>query len=291
MKSPKPQLKRLQPFFSSGCCLLPCGSHKNPLLKSWPSSPGLSLVELANFPGCKAVGLRTGPEDGQILSIDLDGQSAIDRLWKDSLDPFMSGTFIVGRSGDPWRLKLQFRLTPEQAAEISSFQTTIHTKPACNGAKAEAVEVLYSRRRQVIIGGRHPSGDSYIWFDGAGPEQLEAPDSKWWAFIKECHARAQQPPQKHRPTDRKRSNTRRANPCPVCGRHDGPGGSNLWCEYSSSGLLFCMPGTTFSAPAGLRIGYVVNGWALKKITQTQDGPVHVFGQHDPEKLKRQSDVE
>ncbi|WP_370594098.1 hypothetical protein [Synechococcus sp. A15-44] len=248
-------------------------------------------MELANFPGCKAVGLRTGPEDGQILSIDLDGQSAIDRLWKDSLDPFMSGTFIVGRSGDPWRLKLQFRLTPEQAAEISSFQTTIHTKPACNGAKAEAVEVLYSRRRQVIIGGRHPSGDSYIWFDGAGPEQLEAPDSKWWAFIKECHARAQQPPQKHRPTDRKRSNTRRANPCPVCGRHDGPGGSNLWCEYSSSGLLFCMPGTTFSAPAGLRIGYVVNGWALKKITQTQDGPVHVFGQHDPEKLKRQSDVE
>jgi len=50
-----------------------------------------------------------------------------------------------------------------------------------------------------------------------------------------------------------------------------------------------MPGTTFSTPAGLRIGDVVNGWALKKITQTTDGPVHVFGEHDPEKLKRQID--
>ena len=49
-----------------------------------------------------------------------------------------------------------------------------------------------------------------------------------------------------------------------------------------------MPGTTFSPPEGLRVGEVVNGWALKKITQTADGPVHVFGEHDPEKLKRQS---
>ena len=52
-----------------------------------------------------------------------------------------------------------------------------------------------------------------------------------------------------------------------------------------------MPGQSFHAPAGLRIGDVVNDWALKKITQTQDGPVHVFGKHDPEKLKRQNDVE
>ena len=52
-----------------------------------------------------------------------------------------------------------------------------------------------------------------------------------------------------------------------------------------------MPGTTFSTPAGLRIGDVHNGWALKKISQTSDGPVHVFGKHDPEKQKRQNDVE
>ena len=52
-----------------------------------------------------------------------------------------------------------------------------------------------------------------------------------------------------------------------------------------------MPGQSFHAPAGLRIGDVHNGWALKKITQTPDGPVHVFGKHDPEKLKRQNDAQ
>ena len=290
MKTPKPQLQRLQTLIDKGCCLLPCGASKNPLIKSWPSSEGLSLTELCNYPGVKAVGLRTGPEDGRIVSVDLDGETAVDKVCEYGLDPF-KGTFIVGRLGDTNRLKLQFQLTPEQAAEISSFQLKIHTKPAADGAKGEAVEVFYTRRRQVIAAGRHPSGENYIWLDGCGPDALAAPDAQWWAFIKECHARAQQPPQTHRPANRKRSNTRRANPCPVCGRHDGPGGSNLWCEYSQSGLLFCMPGTTFSAPAGLRIGDVHNGWALKKVTDTSDGPVHVFGKHDPEKLKRQNDAQ
>ena len=241
----------------------------------------------------KAVGLRTGPEDGQIISIDIDGESAVERVCDFGLNPF-AGTFIVGRRGDTYRLKLQFQLTPEQAAEISSFQLKIHTKPAADGAKGEAVEVFYTRRRQVIAAGRHPSGENYIWLDGCGPDALAAPDAQWWAFIKECHSRAQQSPTgggEKACSRRRHGNTRRANPCPVCGRHDGPGGSNLWCEYSQSGLLFCMPGTTFSTPAGLRIGDVHNGWALKKITQTTDGPVHVFGEHDPERLKRQNDVE
>ena len=290
MKTPKPQLQRLQTLIDKGCCLLPCGANKNPLIKSWPSSEGLSLTELCNYPGVKAVGLRTGPEDGRIFSVDIDGGSAFDRICEYDLNPCRD-TFIVGRRGDTHRLKLQFQLTPEQASELNSFQLKIHTKPAADGAKGEAVEVFYTRRRQVIAAGRHPSGESYIWLDGCGPDALVAPDAQWWAFIKECHSRAQQPPKTHRPAERKRSNTRRANPCPVCGRHDGPGGSNLWCEFSQSGLLFCMPGTTFSTPAGLRIGDVVNGWALKKISQTSDGPVHVFGEHDPEKLKRQNDAQ
>ena len=294
MKAPKPLKPRLlqcQVLIDKGCCLLPCGANKNPLIKSWPSSEGFSLEQLNDHPGVKAIGLRTGPEDGQIISIDLDGESAVDRVCDFGLNPF-AGTFIVGRRGDTYRLKLQFQLTPEQAAEINSFQLKIHTKPAVDGAKGEAVEVFYTRRRQVIAAGRHPSGENYIWLDGCGPDALAAPDAQWWAFIKECHSRAQQPPTgapQNTPLGGRHGNTRRANPCPICGRHDGPGGSNLWCEYSKSGLLFCMPGTTFSAPAGLRIGDVHNGWALKKITQTADGPVHVFGQHDPETLKRQND--
>ena len=289
MKSPKPQLQRLQTLIDKGCCLLPCGASKNPLIRSWPSSEGLSLTELCNYPGVKAVGLRTGPEDGRIFSVDIDGGSAFDLICGYDLNP-CRGTFIVGRRGDTHRLKIQFQLTPEQASELNSFQLKIHTKSAADGAKGEAVELFYSRRRQVTVGGRHPSGENYIWFDSCGPEALAAPDARWWEFIKVCHSRAQLPPDRQHRAGRGRppANTRRANPCPVCGRHDGPGGSSLWCEYSKSGLLFCMPGTTFSAPAGLRIGDVVNGWALKKIAQTADGDVHVFGKHDPEKLKRQS---
>ncbi|QNI87818.1 bifunctional DNA primase/polymerase [Synechococcus sp. ROS8604] len=292
MRTPKPQLLRLQTLIYQGCCLLPCGANKNPLIKAWPSSDGFSLQQIADHPGVKSVGLRTGTEDGRIISVDLDGETAVDKVAEHGLNPF-TGTFIVGRRGDTYRLKLQFQLTPEQDAQIGPFQGKIHTKDPINGAKGEAVEIFYSRRRQVIIGGRHPSGENYIWLDGCGPDALSAPDAQWWAFLKECHASSLQPSAAIRRggTPSRNGRSRRANPCPTCGRHDGPGGSNLWCEYSSSGLLFCMPGSTFSAPAGLRVGDVHNGWALKKITQTADGPVHVFGNHDLDKLKRQNNAQ
>ena len=43
-----------------------------------------------------------------------------------------------------------------------------------------------------------------------------------------------------------------------------------------------MPGQP--GPQQDRVGDVINGWALK--IYTTDGPVHVFGEHNPEKLKR-----
>ena len=99
MKAPKPLKPKLllcQTLIDKGCCLLPCGANKNPLIKSWPSSKGFSLHQLRDHPGVKAVGLRTGPEDGRIISIDLDGESAVDRVCDFGLNPF-AGTFIVGR--------------------------------------------------------------------------------------------------------------------------------------------------------------------------------------------------
>ena len=198
MKSPKPLKPRLllcQTLIDKGCRLLPCGGNKNPLVPGWPSHPGFTIPELRRSPGIKAVGLRTGPEDGRILSIDIDGVTAVDKVCEYGLNPF-GGTFIVGRAGDTHRLKLQFQLTAEQAAEIAPFQGKIHTKDPVNGAKGEAVEVFYSPGRQVIIGGRHPSGENYIWFDGCGPEALAAPNALWWEFIKGCYLRAAHGPVK-----------------------------------------------------------------------------------------------
>ncbi len=292
MKTPNAQLQRLQSLIDKGGCLLPCGANKNPLIKAWPSHHGFSLSELCNFPGLKAVGARTGQEDGRILCIDIDGDSACKHLQDLGHSPYGSNnTWIIERSNDSTRFKIMFRLSTEQDAEISPFQAKIHTKNPFNGAKGEAVKVFYSRRWQVIVGGRHPSGENYIWLDGCGPEALSAPDAKWWAFIKECHRKVSETPTVAPQKTAMKNGTRRADPCPICGRHSGKGGSALWCSYTDRGLLFCMPGSTFSAPKGLRVGDVHNGWALKKFTQTADGPVHVFGNHDPEKLKRQNNAQ
>ena len=76
MKAPKhlkPRLFQCQTLIDKGFCLLPCGANKNPLIKSWHSSEGFSLHQLRDHPGVKAVGLRTGPEDGRIFSFDVDG--------------------------------------------------------------------------------------------------------------------------------------------------------------------------------------------------------------------------
>ena len=303
MKAPKPKLQRCQLLIDRGCTLIPCGPKKNPLQKGWPTVRGSTIEELANYPGVKAVGLRTGPEDGRIICIDVDGGSADETLKANKLDPFINNgapAFVVGRRNDPHRYKVIFQLTPEQADQIGPFQCSIGTRGALGDQKAQAIEIFNSPHRQVVIGGHHPSGENYYWPEWEcdmtaehgdhGPEQLGPPDADWFAYIKHWFElnRDHEVPKSQRAPRRATGRTRRANPCPVCGRHDGPGGSNLWCEFSQSGLLFCMPGTTFSPPEGLRVGDVVNGWALKKITQTADGPVHVFGEHDPEKLKRQS---
>ena len=34
--------------------------------------------------------------------------------------------------------------------------------------------------RQIAILGKHPSGGSYLWPDGFGPERLAPPPDDWW---------------------------------------------------------------------------------------------------------------
>ena len=85
-------------------------------------------------PGLRAVGLRTGPEDGRIISIDLDGESAVDRVCDFGLNPF-AGTFIVGRRGDTYRLA-PAPGHPEQAAEAGVVPRLTVAVAAGSGAMA-----------------------------------------------------------------------------------------------------------------------------------------------------------
>jgi len=34
--------------------------------------------------------------------------------------------------------------------------------------------------RQIAILGEHPSGGTYLWLDGFGPERLAPPSAEWW---------------------------------------------------------------------------------------------------------------
>ena len=167
----------------------------------------------------------------------------------------------------------------------AEFHGKTITAPKTDTAKGEALEVFFDGGRQVIILGEHPSsGGHYYWPAGMGPEQQTAPPADWWAhalqIADKCH---------HNKTTGskpclRRNGTRRLNPCPICGRHNGQGGSALWCEQTQQGLILCMPGSTFSAEAAhgpMRIGQVIDGWALVKRTPIGDGDVLSFKAHRP----------
>ena len=279
-------LHRLQPF-EADLALLPIGwgtEQKGPMLEGWQHHGGFTVEQLQGRYGIRSVGARTGMLTGPLLAFDFDGATSFEL----GLDPSAVGSWQVHRTTDPWRLKVLFRPTLEQLSQLpggAEFHGKTITAPKTDTAKAQALEVFFDGGRQVIVLGEHPSsGGTYYWPSYLGPEELEAPPEEWWAhaleIARQCH---------HNKTtgskpSSNRHSTRRLNPCPICGRHDGPGGSALWCEQTQRGLILCMPGSTFSAEGRhgpLRIGQVVDGWALVKRTPIAEGDVLSFKAHRP----------
>ena len=283
------ELHRLRPI-NPDLALLPVGwgsGGKAPMLTGWQNHPGFSISDLQGLPGIRSVGARTGLLTGPLLAFDFDGESALEL----GLYPWAATTWQVHRDNDPFRLKVLFRPDPDQLAQLPSqpdggveFQGKTLTAAAANGNKAEALEVFFAGGRQVIVLGQHlSSGGNYIWPDGLGPEALAAPPADWWAHALEI-ANRQASLVRTRKASTTRKGTRKLDPCTICGRHSGPGGSDLWCEATTDGLILCMPGSTFSAEQAhgpLRIGQVVNGYALVKRTPAETGEVLTFKPDQP----------
>ena len=293
------QLHRLQPL-ESDLALLPVGwgtEGKGPMLRKeddWPHHPGFTVEQLRNVTGIKSVGARTGLLTGPLLAFDFDGRSSFDL----GLNPAAFRTWQVHRNNDPHRLKVLCRPTPEQIAQLPDiqppprscqasheFQGKKATAPGRNGAKGEALEVFFAGGRQVVVLGQHPSsGGHYFWPNGLGPEALSPPPQAWLEFAISCAKglEAEQAALPRRGTTT-RADTRKLNPCPICGRHSGRGGSSLWCEETTRGLILCMPGSTFSAEQ--KHGHltirksIVNGYALVAKTSIPEGVVHTFKPH------------
>ena len=240
------------------------------MLKGWPSHPGFTTKQLLEVRDIRSVGAKTGMNNGPLLCFDIDGTSALKLACSLGLDPLEVRTWQVHRDNNPSRLKVLFRPTPQQIAQLTEgeFQSRTQTAEKTETNKGEALEVFFYGGRQVIVLGEHPSsGGSYFWPDGLGPEAISAPPDAWWQYARDLAAKTQHNISaggKHSST---RNPTRRLDPCPICGRHSG-NGNGLWCEETSNGLIFCMPGSTFNAdPSGsMKLGSVVNGYALVKRT-------------------------
>jgi hypothetical protein len=274
-------LHRLQPF-EADLALLPIGwgsEQKGPMLEGWQHHGGYTVAQLQQHRQMRSVGARTGMLTGPLLAFDFDGATSLTL----GLDPTAVGSWQVHRNTDPARLKVLFRPTLEQLTELlggAEFQGKTITAPKTDSGKGEALEVFFDGGRQVIVLGEHPSsGGTYYWPPGMGPEALTAPPERWWAHALQIAADCRQRLSSGSKPSSRRHGTKRLDPCPICGRH-----GSLWCELTQQGLILCMPGSTFSAEAAhgpLRIGQVVDGWALVKRTPIAEGDVLSFKAHRP----------
>ena len=274
-------LHRLQPF-EADLALLPIGwgsEQKGPMLEGWQHHGGYTVAQLQQHRQMRSVGARTGMLTGPLLAFDFDGATSLTL----GLDPTAVGSWQVHRNTDPARLKVLFRPTLEQLTELpggAEFQGKTITAPKTDTAKGEALEVFFDGGRQVIVLGEHPSSaGTYYWPPGMGPEALTAPPERWWAHALQIAADCRQRLSSGSKPSSRRHGTKRLDPCPICGRH-----GSLWCELTQQGLILCMPGSTFSAEAAhgpLRIGQVVDGWALVKRTPIAEGDVLSFKAHRP----------
>lgn len=267
--------------------LLPVGwgsEGKAPMLKGWPSHPGFTVEQLAAVRGIRSVGARTGIRSGPLLCFDIDGETALELACSLGMEPWAATTWQVHRDTDPWRLKVLFRPTVEQLSQLplgAEFQGKTLTCTSNGTQKGEALEVFFDGGRQVIVLGKHPSsGGNYFWPEGLGPEALAPAPDAWWQHALKIAAQSQQPHVRDGKPKTRRVNARRLDPCPVCGRNSG-GKSGLWCEQTSDGLIFCMPGSTFNAdPTGnMRLGAIVNGYALVKRTTRNGCDYLTFAPH------------
>ena len=272
--------------------LLPVGwgsEAKGPMLDEWQKHPGFTIEQLQSTYGIRSVGARTGMFTGPLVAYDFDGSTSVDLGCQLGMEPWApeAASWHVHRSTDPWRLKVIFQPTPEQIAQLPigksgtpEFQGKTATAPKKGDAKGEALEVFFDGGRQVVVLGEHPSSNGfYYWPDHLGPEALKAPPKAWWDHAVRIAGHSHSRIRSGSKASNRRTGTTRLDPCPICGRHSGDGGSSLWCEKTRDGLILCMPGSTFSAEqrhGRLRLKQVVNGYKLVKRTTIPEGDVLTF---------------
>ncbi|MCP9806704.1 hypothetical protein KBY71_09280 [Cyanobium sp. T1B-Tous] len=219
---------------------------------------------------------RWGADKHSILVADIDGAAAVEHCLAHSCDPQATLTWQTHRNTDACRLKVKFRLTPEQADQLGNVKTSRLLKEAIKDeagnvlAKAEALEIFHQPNSQVVVLGEHPTSKGfYFWPDDMGPEALAPITPEWWALVLDVIQNDVAPPSRKATSKAPRSSAGEwgnCNPCPICGRN-----TSNWCSrHRSTGAINCRHGNTFSPEQShgvLRLGDTITG---------TDGTVYAF---------------
>ena len=258
-----------------------------------------------------AAGVRTGD---RLIVFDIDGDSAWELVLQAyGCDPETTITWQIHRTTSSYRIKVAFRLTAEQAAQLGSIRTSVKTRPAkyaddsCAGwivnnrhippgtgelvKKGEALEIFHSPSTQIVAIGKHPSsGGRYFWPKGMDPEALAPIPEGWWAMALDIagkgHVWRQSSFLAELNGDKKNSHAREGgssgssrnwqslSDCPICGRN-----TTSYCSRHKDGkTIRCFHGSTFSPPTGLKRGETFTDrqgeiWAFSQEQQQANGDV------------------
>tara|TARA_Y100000589_G_scaffold153652_1_gene146351 strand:+ start:679 stop:1557 length:879 start_codon:yes stop_codon:yes gene_type:complete len=262
----------LRPF-EKEFAFLPCNNNKVPPIRKWQLK-SFSIDEIFTFNFLAAIGVRT--QVGNLLCIDIDGITAVDYLYERNLIPQHCKTWQVHRSNHDWKMKLLFKLTPDQIQKLHSKDIN---ESRATGA-SEQLEIFFYGGRQVIILGEHPSGGQYFSPRGFDIDAVTAPPDDWMELIIEASKGEQAV---RRGTSNSKDWTR-LDFCPVCKREQNP-----ICNIHKDGnTLRCFHGGTHYPPKDLKKGQIVaKEWAFSsKELSVGIGIFSNFVKHQPTPIQK-----
>jgi hypothetical protein len=271
--------ERLPLLAPLGLVLLPGGPDKRPTVgNEWQQHPGFTVQALqAAQPPC--ICWHIGAEGCPFIALDIDGPKVIAWLKSHGLDPLTAETWRIQRTGNAGRLKLVFRVTPEQKALLVAGGKEVRIAAGEEGEKDPGEEfALYGRPgTQIVVLGNHHTkesnytehDDQYAWA-GKAPAEVQLLPEDWLAFLigvftgdrplappkrRKLSAPNPKAPRHYRATSRSWRNSDDRHPCPICGRtHTGK------CSIHTDGAaVWCSHGTTCSAPDCSTPGEVITG--------------------------------
>lgn len=276
------QLPRLQ-----GLPLLPVGAGRDGKAPADPSKPATAASRgldgwstaawapaaiAATLPDrVTACGMRWGPDADGLVCFDLDGEAALELAAAAGCEVFTDATWSIHRHTAPDRLKIVWRVPPEQWPAPDDRRYGTATLRTTDGGEVRA----FWSTGQAVVAGLHRPSDAYLEWVG-GPEAIGTLPAPWMTLWRSLEAgNGDRPTRLHRGSSK--ADWSPAVPCPICGRR-----KDADCQQHKDGAVLCHHGANHAPPSGLRIGEIITGnWAFCGERQNAIGRCSLFRQHQP----------